>query len=1128
MAGKASYTVELDTTGAPKISQAFAETATAAEGAADRSEKAYDRVGAAAEKAEKQAAEARARAQAMFEQAFGGGTASAPAQAASTGSAPVALARPPVVQNTSALIDQRRNQAMAQRVMDQLDPASKLQRDYNAEIDRTRGLLDRNLISQQQHDAYVVKLKRDLTESTNALREHGGMLGLNRSQYITAQSAVLRFSDSVISGASPLRAIALEAHKVVEVLSLDEGGMAGGLSKVSALFDVAILGIGGMTVAMAAGAVAAFQYSAQMEHMEAAATGFGRTSQLTGNQLKDIALNSAEAGRMSVGAAQDIETAILQQTRTSASALEQAIPVTRKFADAMGIDLKKASEDLGKALADPAKGADELASKYGYLSQAQVEEIHQMMEQNNLIGAQQALLQGLGGSLDKAGDHVLALTKLWQGLTATISNGWTNIGSAINHAVGSYTDAEKLKNLQDKIFDEQRQLGGDSGPSNRARSILEAQLKKDQEDFAKMASGSQHQLDGGRNNQLGSEARDIAGKYAVGSVQPKLETLRQDLSKLEEAQHAGQHVDQETLDALHHAIRTFLTPEQQRVAIAQATADLRRAAPHSAARQQAGQRLADAKTAGQVISEGAAHDISDARGEAALGHGKTGEGHAESLARQASAMEVAAKASLALGDAYLISGAAALKAEAYRKAATDATRRGIDIDAQAERQLNLMVAEQVANSAKTVRSSEDETAARNRVIDAVRAGQIPANDMQQALTRENSLRPLLTLQAVAHGDALKHLTDIIKAQTQAMADSEASQKRMTAQQAINTANDNARSDRARGARAGLRDPAAIAWSAAADKGAAQGLSAVDTVGVANADANAAKAKQDADTAVWLADSQHRSAMQQSLLDLQIRYANTKDGDDNDEIARQKLIIELDQQKLNLNSAQIDDELARRKTIKDTTDELGRQKSAYQQLRDDGANALDRLFSPDGVQNWGNTLRSVIRQVLTDLEKMALLNPLENMLFGGNRATLGSGAGGALGSLFGSLFGGNGGVSVDTGATMSALDQIPLAQLPAYAVGTDSAPGGMALVGEQGPELVNLPRGAGVMTASESRSTLQSASGGDTYHMPITINAQGAGPREVDTLRVELQQLRSDIPSMAVRANSDARTRRVAV
>lgn len=55
----------------------------------------------------------------------------------------------------------------------------------------------------------------------------------------------------------------------------------------------------------------------------------------------------------------------------------------------------------------------------------------------------------------------------------------------------------------------------------------------------------------------------------------------------------------------------------------------------------------------------------------------------------------------------------------------------------------------------------------------------------------------------------------------------------------------------------------------------------------------------------------------------------------------------------------------------------------------------------------------------------------------------------------------------------------------YASGTDYAPGGKAWVGENGPEILEIPRGSRVISAEESRRT----SGGDTYNMYAQINAK---------------------------------------
>ncbi|WKL57236.1 hypothetical protein Q1W73_16460 [Asticcacaulis sp. ZE23SCel15] len=67
------------------------------------------------------------------------------------------------------------------------------------------------------------------------------------------------------------------------------------------------------------------------------------------------------------------------------------------------------------------------------------------------------------------------------------------------------------------------------------------------------------------------------------------------------------------------------------------------------------------------------------------------------------------------------------------------------------------------------------------------------------------------------------------------------------------------------------------------------------------------------------------------------------------------------------------------------------------------------------------------------------------------------------------------------------------KIPGFAAGTMSAPGGLALVGERGAELVNLNRGARVYTASETQSILNGANqsrGGSFTYAPV-IDLKGA-------------------------------------
>lgn len=54
-------------------------------------------------------------------------------------------------------------------------------------------------------------------------------------------------------------------------------------------------------------------------------------------------------------------------------------------------------------------------------------------------------------------------------------------------------------------------------------------------------------------------------------------------------------------------------------------------------------------------------------------------------------------------------------------------------------------------------------------------------------------------------------------------------------------------------------------------------------------------------------------------------------------------------------------------------------------------------------------------------------------------------------------------------------------IPGFATGVRNYSGGLAVVGEKGPELVNLPRGADVFTAGESKSMMKKGMGGQTTH-----------------------------------------------
>lgn len=91
-------------------------------------------------------------------------------------------------------------------------------------------------------------------------------------------------------------------------------------------------------------------------------------------------------------------------------------------------------------------------------------------------------------------------------------------------------------------------------------------------------------------------------------------------------------------------------------------------------------------------------------------------------------------------------------------------------------------------------------------------------------------------------------------------------------------------------------------------------------------------------------------------------------------------------------------------------------------------------------------------------------------------------------------------------------QADLRKTPAYANGTNFHPGGMALVGERGPELVNLPRGSGVLTAQETRGLMA-----QKLQVEVVANNNGFGA----IVRNHAGQVVAEATPQLIRSSSNA-------
>ncbi|MBD8548001.1 phage tail length tape measure family protein, partial [Sphingomonas sp. CFBP 8760] len=946
----------LGTEGKAEVKNDFAEVRTAGVGAVTDVAEAAEKSSARSAKAMEDLAERQARANARL------------AAAAHTAGLP-APAPQPYNAKGQAAVDLTALK-MAAALKGELDPAWAAAQTLNRELERLSrieklGVLDAQELAQAQ--AQVRKRYDDTTDSIRRQGTERAKLSQNQRQTLlyTASDVVA----SAGSGASPGMIAIQQGPQVLQAFAAEEGGMA--------VLRSTLMGTAGAITAVAAAAVAGAAawvgYTAGVAKLEAASRGTGIMLGLNGEQLAATAEAAASAGRISVSTARDIESGYLGIAR-SGDVLTKMTAITRDFAAATGQDMAGAQRDLGAAFTDPIKGAEDLAAKYGVLSQAQIERITNLVQENDLAGAQRVMLDALGPAFAGAANNASLLARGWDSIANSASNAWNWIGKTLDRMATGGTVIDRIKDLQ-----AQRERGPTVGQmlTGTSRADYEADIDRQVSVLRNQMKADAARTERARSNAARAAASSVVDRY-TGADQ--LSTLQADAGRLRAAlrtpmpaadrtQMAG------TLDAYTRAIDTFI-PKQEK-ANQLAAIDARMAAAKSpAARAALAAERSRIQLSGQVISSADVEAQATARAtQARVRASSAGAGRAASLAREAQSMEANASAALTLASAYLTGGDAAIRAEAARKGLTDATRKGIDADAQVARQLKVMVADQLVGTAKTVATMRDETAARAGVRAQVQAGTLSAEGMAQALSDEAALRPLLKLQTVAQGDALKVLSDVIRDYRAALAgaheeEAKGNATRLTA----------ASRDRVTEIRTSILDmsgtPLAQAIAAArraAEKEADVGkMTGTDRDDFVNSRVDEARAARAADLARYTLDALQTQTDSLELGERELQLLGANDNYRSAELEKLRIGQEIRRRFPEMAREDVDALLAGVDAIGEQNARLKIMAANVEELRGFGSQFVDTVLSEETWSSWGNAGKNMTAMIKNEFIKLALL------------------------------------------------------------------------------------------------------------------------------------------------------------
>ncbi|VXC63581.1 TIGR02594 family protein [Sphingomonas sp. AX6] len=216
-----------------------------------------------------------------------------------------------------------------------------------------------------------------------------------------------------------------------------------------------------------------------------------------------------------------------------------------------------------------------------------------------------------------------------------------------------------------------------------------------------------------------------------------------------------------------------------------------------------------------------------------------------------------------------------------------------------------------------------------------------------------------------------------------------------------------------------------------------------------------KSRADA-LAQMMAGQEDSLALARGELSLTAANDNVREGT----LAKLRLILDLKRLGVSADSAEGAQLIANQATLEDIYQQIERQRRAWDEIRGFGTEFADTVLSPSTWEDWGEGGRRILDMLKSEFIKLALLNPLKNMINGDKALP-------TLGSIMG-LFAGGGGVPVpDNSSAYAAF----AASLPRSAAGTHHSSGGAMLLGEFGPELAYLPRGSQVSTANDTRRLL---------------------------------------------------------
>lgn len=843
----------------------------------------------------------------------------------------------------------------------QIDPLGAAQAKLNAEIAEANALFKAGAISTKEQAAAHQLARNRFDATAKALKGVGDGSQLASHQIVNLGNQLNDVVVGLASGQRPLTVLVQQGTQIAQIFAGSGIGVGGVLKElgrtVLELVSPTTLLVGGLR--RSAGPLSSHitTISPRRRSFRSRPPVLVAPQGATVDQLNRIADSASTAGRISVAAARDMEVAFLRTGQIGVDQFSDLIAAAKNYAATTGQDIEAATKELAEAFADPAKGVDLLNAKVGGYDDRTRLLIKTLAAQNDLTAAQKVLFDNLKPSLIDAAQTTTALGRAWDFVARNASNAVDAIGRAIDRA----TDPTPQQRLDDLLKERTSAttLGGQIVPGVIGMPAFVparplSAIDADIADVKRQIAEVERKAADAKADALAARTSTLAGEVAR-NVTPGFNELQ-------------------TLKEQQAKLAAALNDPLAR----QKVADLRQV-----------------EAAYDAVTRAVTSWLDPADKARRLDELEVRALNAKTPAQKASIAEERRRLELA-GQAIMTGTAEAEITRAGTKARAEATH-AITEQSRALA-TNARASLDVANAyLKGIAAAEAAEAKRKALTEAIRDGADVEMRARQVLTDEIAQTAVQSAKSAsdiaAQAAIQERLNDAIASGSLTV---EQARRQMQAEQALR--------------------PLLAAQSIAEGDAKVTLTRIIDALRAAYSRLNSEESRNAALGQIETQKSQI------DLLQKQIELAGSNESLTAIEIAQLQTKQQLIQQGIDLGSEEAQVIIANAGAIERLNQQLQIAKASQQVLisfADTTFNHFADLIAQGKAdwESWADAGRAAILDINRELLKLALLNPLKNLLFGANLPTISS-VGGLLGSLLGG--GGVGGVGSSVGGLLGSL------------------------------------------------------------------------------------------------------------